>query len=145
MIYITTLLGLLWFYLILINDVKSDYEDWRDNIAINHNRQALSRMLYLLPSGFLLCIPFNGLPWWEITLQGVVVTGLIGSMYWEFFDGMYNKIRGFPWRFNGSVDRDDAKLDRLLYKLNDKQQFLLKWGLIVLFLSLWIYIKVKNL
>lgn len=63
-----------------------------------------------------------------------------GVLFWELFDGFYNKIRGFSWRFNGSKDEDDSWLDKLLYNLSPKQQMLLKWGLISIFTTLYIII-----
>lgn len=61
-----------------------------------------------------------------------------GAIWWEFFDGFYNKIRGFSWRFNGTVDPDDSFLDKLLYKLSPSQETILKWGLIIIFTTLYI-------
>jgi len=67
-----------------------------------------------------------------------VILGMQGAWWWEFFDGFYNKLRGFSWRFNGSHDPDDSKLDKFLYHLTRRKQTYLKWGLIILFTTLYI-------
>jgi hypothetical protein len=67
---------------------------------------------------------------------------MIGSFYWLFFDGLYNSFRGFSWWFNGSVDPDDSLLDRILMKMEDWQEALLKIGLFAS--SIFLYIKSKT-
>lgn len=135
--------AIIWFFIILRWDVYSDYKKWKVGTPIDHFKEAVIRGVYLLPSHiFLFTVKTHtGNNFWDFLLYITIVSGLLFSIWWEFFDGWYNKLRGFRWRFNGSVDKDDAMLDKLLYKLGDKAEGLLKWGLIVTFFFL--YIKVK--
>jgi hypothetical protein len=61
-------------------------------------------------------------------------------VWWELFDGFYNKMRGFKWRFNGTIDADDSKLDQFLYKIGDTWEGILKIGLILISLIAYILI-----
>jgi hypothetical protein len=118
--------GVLWW------DIISDYKKWKKKIPINHTGQLILRSFLLIPCILLLVIPYVSV--WQI----LAALGMAGSIWWEFFDGFYNKIRGFSWRFNGTVDPDDSFLDRFLYKFSPLQETILKWGLIVIFTTLYI-------
>lgn len=63
---------------------------------------------------------------------------MIGAWWWEFFDGFLNMKRGYPWRYNGSEDSDDAQADNILQSLSPLKQAILKWTLITLFTTLYI-------
>lgn len=118
--------GVLWW------DVISDYKKWKKKIPINHRNQLILRAFLLIPSILLLVMPYESV--WQI----LAAIGMQGAIWWEFFDGFYNKIRGFPWRFNGTKDPDDSFLDKFLYKLSPLQETILKWGLITIFTTLYI-------
>lgn len=119
-------IGVLWW------DVISDYKQWRKKIPINHGNELVLRAFLLIPSILLLVLPYS-------SLSNILAAILMeGAIWWEFFDGFYNKIRGFSWRFNGTVDPDDSFLDKILYKLSPSQETILKWGLIIIFTTLYI-------
>lgn len=128
------LLASILFFTVLYLDIQSDYKKWKDNKPVNHLKEWIFRALFLVPSILLLSLP--NFPIWKL----LVASLLEGALFWELFDGFYNKIRGFSWRFNGSKDKDDSWLDKLLYNLSPKQQMLLKWGLISIFTTLYILI-----
>ena len=128
------ILASILFFTILYLDVQSDYKKWKDNKPVNHFKEWAFRALFLVPSVILLA-----LPWLSIS-KLIAASFMEGVLFWELFDGLYNKIRGFSWRFNGSKDKDDSWLDKLLYNLSPKQQMLLKWGLISIFTTLYIII-----
>lgn len=120
-------LAAIWFFLILKNNVDNDYEKWEQGIPVNHTKEAFIRALLLIPSTVALCLPF------PISVGNIIAASMLqATVWWEFFDGWYNKKRGLPWRFNGSRDKDDSWLDRFLYGLTSLEQTLLKWGLITL-------------
>lgn len=121
------------FFIVLYYNVNSDYKKWLKNIPIKHTRGWFLRVLELIPCIFLLVYPtFN--------IKSIVSSFfLIGSTWWEFFDGWYNKKRNFKWRFNGSKDKDDAFLDKVLRKLSPTQQAILKYSLIIISLLLFIF------
>src|SRR5688572_28920435 len=106
--WIYILFGFLWFIGVLWWDVQSDYEKWKKEIPIKHTKEMLIRCALLAPAGTALWIGNFSLA----TLP--IVPIMMGSWWWEFFDGWYNKKRDKPWRFNGSVDPDDSRLDSFL-------------------------------
>lgn len=135
MIY--TLIGIILFFIVLMWDVYSDTK----KIKIKHTKEAWIRALFLIPSFFLLVIPFANIKWYMILLKSIVTILMIQAWWWEFFDGWLNKRRGHSWRFNGSDDKDDAKSDNILQKMSPLKQALLKWGFIILFTTIYILIR----
>lgn len=134
MIYL--ILGILLFVGILWWDITSDYHKWKRNIPINHTKEMIIRCFLLTPSA--LCFWLYN---FSLTSLPIIIL-MQGAWYWEFFDGFYNKIRGKDWRFNGTLDNDDSRLDSFLYHLNNKQEAMLKWGLITLFTGGYIITKI---
>lgn len=128
------ILASILFFTVLYLDIQSDYKKWKDNKPVNHLKEWIFRALFLVPSIVLLSLP--NFPFWKLITASLLEVAL----FWELFDGFYNKVRGFSWRFNGSKDKDDSWLDKLLYNLSPKQQMLLKWGLISIFTTLYIII-----
>lgn len=126
------LIALIWFVGVLYWDVSTDYKKWKKKKPVDHTTDWLLRGLLIIPSTVLLSLP-------EITLQRIGAALLMqGFLWWELFDGFYNLMRGFSWRFNGTVDPDDSFLDKILHKLSPLQETILKWGLIIIFTSLYI-------
>lgn len=126
------LIAILWFLGVLAWDIISDYKKWKKNIPVKHTNEMLIRAALLIPSAILLS-------WGDFSiLKLLTATAMLGAWWWEFFDGIYNKLRGKSWRFNGSIDPDDSKLDTFLYHLSATKQALLKWGLIGLTTILYI-------
>ena len=140
---ISYIFAALWFAGVLRWDILSDYDKWKKHIPVNHTKEAVKRGLLLLPTFALLLWPKLATPntFWYIVAEITVVTGVMFSIWWELFDGWYNKLRGFKWRFNGSVDEDDSVLDRFLYNIGDTWEGILKWGLIITFLLTYILIE----
>lgn len=126
------ILSILWVIGVLIWDLLSDFKKWKKDIPVKHTDEALLRVLILLPA----IAGFSAPDFDPLTM--VSAAAMIFSWWWEFFDGFYNKLRGFSWRFNGSHDDDDPVLDEFLYKFSAKQQMLLKWSLIILTTILYI-------
>jgi len=122
----------IWFILVLWWDVWTDYKRWQRKIPINHVDEWVLRIVLLAPTIHLLSLPYD--PVWIFLPASLMV----GALWWELFDGFYNKIRKFPWRFNGTVDPDDSWLDKILHKLSPLQETILKWGLIVISTTLYI-------
>ena len=122
-----------WLFLILYFDVITDYNKWVKDIPVKHTKEAIIRIILLTPSVLSLLCPLNFNGMGDFLLRLIIVYGAILSIYWEFFDGFYNNIRGFKWRFNGSVDEDDSFLDKFLYKIGDFWEGVLKWILIIFF------------
>lgn len=123
-IYIS--LAILWFIGVLWWDVVSDYRKIEHNIPINHTKEGILRCFLLAPSalGFWLANPS--------LISVPIIIFMQGAWYWEFFDGLLNRKRDLPWRYNGSHEPDGSKLDSFLYHISSTKQALLKWGLIIL-------------
>jgi hypothetical protein len=127
------ILAAIWFGGVLYWDIRSDYRKWKAKKPINHINEWVLRIFLMVPCVYLLS---HGQSIWKVITAAL----MISSIWWELFDGFYNKVRGFPWRFNGTVDPDDSFLDKILHKLSPLQETLLKWGLIVIFTTLYILI-----
>lgn len=137
------ILAIIWTFIVMHIDVNSDYKRIESN-AINHNRGTWLRILGLIPSFGCLYFPLHSLNEWHIAAKVAIVSGILFSYYWEFFDGWLNLKRGYSWRFNGSDDPSDAKTDNFLQKYTPIQQALIKWGLITIFTILYIIIQKTN-
>lgn len=131
------LIAIILFFIILRWDVYSDTK----KMKVNHTKEAWIRVAFLLPSYLCFLLPFDTSNVWMIISKVIVAALMMQAWWWEFFDGWLNKRRGHSWRFNGSDDEDDAKLDNVLQRMLPKQQALFKWGLITLFTILYIIIK----
>ena len=70
-----------------------------------------------------------------------IPAAMIALFIWLFFDGLYNKVRGFNWWFTGSNDPDDAKTDNFLQRLKLWQHVVIKIGGLALFVTLYILTK----
>jgi hypothetical protein len=130
--------AIVWFTVLLLNDVESDYAKIMAHKAINHTKEALVRMLWMLPPTFLLCVPIEGFAALKVIETFGIALALQLAVWWEFFDGLLNRKRDKPWRYNGSIDPDDPKTDTFLHYLTDRQEAHLKWGLIMIFLTLYV-------
>ena len=133
------LLGIITFTVVMYLDVQSDYKRLQSN-TINHKRGAFLRTLGLIPTFGCFYFPLDSLTFGHIALKMFIVSGLLFSWWWEFFDGWLNIKREKPWRYNGSDDIDDANTDNFLQKYTPKQQAIIKWSLIVLFTTSYILI-----
>lgn len=136
------ILAAIVFYLVLRWDVFDDYIKWKEGRAVKHFKEAIIRGVLVLPSAVLLYWPkyITCESWRSYVFYAAIVIGLIGAVWWEFFDGWYNKKRGYRWRFNGSVDKDDSWFDKFLYGIGDVAEGILKISLILLFLALYIFL-----
>lgn len=133
------ILAIVCFIVVMYLDVNSDYKRLETN-TIKHGRGLIVRVLGLLSSFGCLLFPLDNLTWQHIGLKSIVIIGLLGSWWWEFFDGWLNTKRDKSWRYNGSDDPNDATTDNWLQELSPPQQMWLKWGLIILFTILYILI-----
>lgn len=130
---LSILLAIIWFSGILYWDVISDYNRWMKE-SIDHTKEGIMRTFLLVPSTLLLCYP-------EFSIWNIVASVILqATVWWELFDGFYNNKRRFHWRFNGTIEPDDPKLDIFLRKLSPRQQAALKWGLILISLIMYIII-----
>lgn len=128
-------LGIIWFLIVLVADLYSDYQKWLDKRVVNHTLEGWERGIFLLPS-----IAFIGFYFDGNILKYVDLTLLEAFIYWTLFDGLYNKLRGFDWWFFGSFGDPggDAKLDVLQAKLGLIGTKILKFGGILITLILFI-------
>lgn len=130
------ILAIIWTFIVMHIDVNSDYKRIKSN-AINHNRGTWLRILGLIPSFGCLYFPLSSLTLLHILVKIAIVSGVLFSYYWEFFDGWLNSKRGYSWRWNGSDDEGDAKTDNFLQNYTPIQQAFIKWGLITIFTILY--------
>lgn len=118
--------------LFLVKDLKK----WRNGIPVDHGgKTVIKRLPFQLPAAICFCIYANNLA--AIPIAYI----MMNFFWWEFFDGIYNIARKKKWRFNGSfndIGHTDAFTDKMLRKMKPLQQALLKWGLILI--SVFVYI-----
>lgn len=134
------ILAIVWTFVVMHIDVHTDYKRIENN-TINHSRGTWLRVVGLIPSFGCLYFPLSSLTIWYILAKIAIVSGVLFSYYWEFFDGWLNTKRGYSWRFNGSDDGEgDAKTDDFLQNYTPKQQALIKWVFIMIFTILYVLI-----
>lgn len=100
------------FFGVLTWDLFTDYKKWLKDKAVKHTKEAWERAILLLPSTicFTMDLP---IAFWKALIMVLIMEFFV---YWNLFDGLYNKFRGFDWWFTGSIDKDDAKLDKFQRK-----------------------------
>ena len=130
------ILAIVWTFVVMHIDVHTDYKRIENN-TINHSRGTQLRVVGLIPSFGCLYFPLSSLTIWYILAKIAIVSGVLFSYYWEFFDGWLNTKRGYSWRWNGSNDEGDAKTDNFLQNYTPIQQMLIKWVLIIVFTILY--------
>lgn len=128
-------LAIACFATVLILDLRSDYLLWKRNKPVNHIRGAVIRTLGLIPSILILSLPMTAMSFGQVFLKLLLVSGVIFGAWWILFDGIYNRLRGYGWWFNGSIDLDDAWLDKFLRNMPDWQEASIKLGIFLLFLT----------
>jgi ABC-type Fe3+ transport system permease subunit len=134
---ILILLAVLAFIIPLILWIEYDFKQWRQNKNFSHGKEWRLKGLSLLPSISLFVIAHPG----NVFLSIPTVCFLQMALWWFFFDGLYNDRRNFSWWFNGSFNDkgfEDPFSDKLLRRMKVWQQALLKIGLIVLFISIYV-------
>lgn len=124
--------AIITFVIVLSWDIITDYIKWKKHIPVNHKKEAIIRAFLLAPTIYCLLFPLKFVGLGDFLFRLTFSLMLVFSIWWELFDGVYNKLRGFKWRFNGSVDPDDSILDKFLYKIGDFWEGILKWSLIIL-------------
>lgn len=131
-------LGLVALYLVIRWDVKADLKKLEQNIPVKHTKEAWERVKYLIPS-FLCLILTLKINWdWWLVAKIASTIALMMSLYWEFFDGLYNLGRNKKWTYTGSNDSDDAKSDNFLQQLTVTQQIIIKIGFIAVSLTAYL-------
>lgn len=109
---------------VLAWDLWSDYRKWLRSRTVNHKKEAILRMILLIPSGILF---MWDQPWFFI----FAVVPLMGFWWLLLFNGIYNRLRGFGWWFAGSVDPDDSWIDRWIYSGSNTAQVIIIPGVFV--------------
>lgn len=138
------ILAIILSIIILAVKVVYDYYTWLEkrnginNKSITaHFKEWVLMAIASIPSIILLCKE-SGLDWYlSAPLAGLMIAFFI----WLFFDGLYNKLRGFGWWYNGSDEEDDAGTDKFLKSIPTWLQGVLKIGGLVLFITIYILTK----
>lgn len=131
-------LGIIFFLLVFGFDLISDFKKWITHRSVDHTFEAWQRAIFLIPSIILFHL---SCPNQQLKSLLIIILFLFFT-YWLFFDGFYNKLRGYDWWFMGSDDKDDAKLDNLQQWLGLKCTKILKIGGFIitffLYIKLWV-------
>jgi hypothetical protein len=110
-----------------------DYRLWKQEKPVNHPKEWALIALGNCPSIAMLSVSSHAAWWVSLALSSMVVSSFI----WLFFDGIYNRLRGYGWWFTGSDDADDALLDNVLQSLELWQHVSIKIGGFLLTLILY--------
>lgn len=134
MIYIIAIM----LYIVLFSYIlQTHLELWEQGKTINHTKWLLYRQIGFIPIVLGLLIAKG-----DFNLLLIIATfGLLNSVWWLLFDGLFNIKRGFNWWYNGSFGEEEVDgswFDSLLKNLKPWQDGLIKIGLITIFLSLYL-------
>lgn len=122
-----------YFIFVLLYSVERHYQKWLtaqmgDDAGtkkpIKHKQETVIRALLLAP-----VIVYLGL-----ISNWFIAVGFTGSVFMLLFNGLFNKRRGQPWWFEGTVDPDEAWTDNILRKIGSPWSRVLQLALPVLFL-----------
>lgn len=120
--------------------IAVDYRTWlrkRNQVnsksMINHTKEWFFMALGCLPGLFIFATGSDN--FW---LGGSLAAGMYIAFLWLYFDGGFNLVRGFPFFYTGSGEATAAKSDKFLRGLKLWQHILLKFGLLALFITLFI-------
>jgi len=109
-----------------------NYRLWLKHKPVKHSKEWVIMATGCCPAIVILAMQGT----WYLT--GPMAAAAIAFFIWLFFDGIYNKLRGFNWWFTGSDDADDAKTDNFLQRLSLWQHILIKVVGLALFITLTI-------
>lgn len=116
------LVGIAWYIIVFVWDLWSDYKKWLSNRKVRHSPEYWMRIALLITPSIILASRLDA-DWW----LGLFVTlSVFGSVWWLFFDGLYNKLRGFDWTFEGSKDKDESIWDDFVRWLGKTWTLVLK-------------------
>jgi len=119
---------------LLIIKLVYDYRLWLGSKPVNHKKEWLILAACCIPSIVLFTLQSNFAWYFAAPLSGLMIAFFI----WLFFDGLYNKLRGFGFWFTGSDDPDDAKTDNFLQSLKLWQHIAIKVGGLLLLILTYI-------
>lgn len=99
------------------------YRRWLKSRGINHKRTLMIRVVLLIPSTVWFTLSHPG----QMVWTGLLAAAMQGFFFWLFFDGLYNRLRGFDWWFDGgSEEKDSSQLDGMLAKIGDFGEKIIK-------------------
>jgi len=127
------------FLLILITLAINLYlhiKKWKQGKGVKHKASGYYRSIGFIAAG--VCLLFTADTWlWRFL---ITASGLFFYLcfYWLAFDGLYNKLRKYPFWQIGTIDKDEAGTDNFLRTISLTQHKILKIGLVVISFILFI-------
>lgn len=119
---IDLLVGISWYVIVFVWDLWSDLRKWNANKTTKHIPEYWMRIALLIVPTVILASRLAA-DWW----LGLFVTlAMFGSIYWMFFDGLYNVFRRYRWTFEGSKDKDESIWDDFVRWLGKTWTIVLK-------------------
>ena len=116
------LVGIAWYIIVFVWDLWSDLRKFNANKKTKHIPEYWMRIALLITPAIILSSRLDA-NWW----LGLSVTlSVFGSIYWLFFDGLYNVFRRYPWTFEGSKDKDESIWDDFVRWLGKTWTLVLK-------------------
>lgn len=120
--------------LVLAAKLAYDYRQWLKHRNQVNTRSITNHSLEWVIMAAVCAYPVywftvhSSLPW---PLAALDSAAMISLFIWLFFDGLYNKLRGFNWWFTGSGESTAANTDKFLKRLPVWLQAVVKVGGVV--------------
>lgn len=126
----TLILSAIWVQLVLAAKLAYDLRLWYNREikatskkTVIHWKEWIVMAAACSPSIYYLK-KFIHLHW---ALATIIAGAMCALWLWSWFDGLYNKFRGFNWFYTGSVDKDDPSTDKFLRKVGIAGQIIIKY------------------
>lgn len=149
------LIAIVLFFLPFAVKLLDNFDKWKRDIPVKHTEQwkwVAGAEIGLSAPFFVSAQYHEHMNIWVLILLVIVVFGMMGSWFWFLFDGFYNlcrrwysikkkrPFRHYTWWYTGTNDNDDAVTDNFLQRLKLWQHIAVKFGLIILFTALYIFL-----
>jgi|GEM_PF-6893993 len=107
----------IWFFAVLAGFLFFHYRRWLKSRVINHKRTTMIRAVLLIPSTVWFTLSHPGQVFWTAVLS----IAMQGFVFLFAFNGLYNRLRGFDWWFEGGnndpTEKDNSLIDEFLAKI----------------------------
>lgn len=111
-----------------------DYHLWLSHKPVNHKLEWVLMDIACIPSIVLFALHSN----LSFVLAIIISALIVADFIWFFFNGIYNKLRGYGWWFTGSGGKDGAITDKFLMGLKGWQQKVFEIVPLIIFITIYI-------
>ena len=120
--------------LIVILKLIYDYDQWLSHKQVDHLKEWLAMAFLSVPSVIIFTMESRLIWYLAALLSGIMCAAFI----WVFFNGPYNKLRGYAWTFTGDINEHSAKTDLFLNNFKPWQRMVIELGLLIISITIYI-------